>query len=148
MKPPPFSPAPAAVATALVAGSALAFVLPVSADVSGHSPAWATSTLEVRPQVVRKAAGAALEVTFEFNCNIEMSTTLDIRVTQRIGSTVTKVQQYAWPQCTGVEQEVTVGVHAGDRPFTAESAYVQATLSPHARAWGSRHDLEVEVVDG
>jgi len=115
---------------AVVVGAVAALAVPGSEAVAVLSSpgVW---QLQVAPNAVLQAKGAAVTVALTYTCPQGQFAYLDLSLTQRSGSTAVSGSRSQPVQCTGSEQTLTVNVLAqtGSRTFKAGSAFVDAALS-------------------
>lgn len=119
-----------AAAGAVAAGILVALAVPGSAAVAVLSSpeVW---QLQVGPDAVLQAKGAAVSVPVRFTCPAGRSAFLDLSLTQRISNQAVSGSRFTSVQCTGAEQQLVVSVIAqtGSRTFKTGSAFVDAALN-------------------
>ena len=116
-------------AAAVVLGGLLAFAVsgsPAVADLSSPGPYQVT----IAPSATLQAKGAAVSVPLTVRCPAFTTTSLTVRLTQRIGNSAVSGERFTQVQCTGEDQQVVVNVVAqsGSRTFKNGTAFVEAEL--------------------
>jgi hypothetical protein len=116
-------------ALALLAGGAIAALVPVGAAVALDSPPSSTASIEVvSAQLVAK--GAATDVTVSYICPAGGSASVSTTVTQRSGPEITSGSSFFSVPCTGSAEEAVIRVTAsnGSRAFKVGTALVQTSM--------------------
>jgi hypothetical protein len=112
---------------ALAGGVALALLSPAAPALADDSSG-VLASISVQSHATLVLRGAAIDVPIEVQCNIQYAT-VELRVTERVGSQIASGNTYEHVACTGDPQRVVVRVAAtGDRAFARGSAVATANL--------------------
>ena len=113
---------------ALLAGGAVAALVPASAAVAFQSPPTGSTSVEVQSPAALVARGAGVAVTVTYRCPAGQDASLSVFLTQRSGSETISASGGREVECTGEEEETTVVVTADGRVFKKGTAVGRADL--------------------